>query len=178
MKLLFLIRWVLPFLILLPSAVAEGKKFYPRISWPRLQSFSENFSFEGQITGYLSLFYIEGFWYAYLYQSREALKEHDETAFIKLESNQFGNVLGITEFSGNEELLKSLDQRYVRIEGLFVTAEMTISEVPYLSKKIVSMRWRDKNGQWTSDRKKGLEEPALKEGRLTAFPNATFFKDK
>jgi hypothetical protein len=178
MKLPFLIRWVLPFFIIAPSAVAEGEKSYSRINWSQLQTFPASFSFEGEITGYLSIFYINGFWYSYLYQSREALKEHDVTAFIKLDSEQFGTALGLTEFTGNEELLKALDQRCVRIEGLFLTAETSISDEPYFSEKIVSMRWRDKNGQWTSDQKKGLEVPALKEGRIGAFPNATFFKDK
>lgn len=142
-----------------------------------MQSFPGNFIFEGEITGYLSVFKIEGSWHVYLYRSREALKDHDETSFVKIDDIEFRNILGIVDFSGNEKLLKSLDQRFVRIAGLFKTAELTLSDVPFFGDKIFSMTWRGNDGKWTSNQKNGLDESPLKAGRLLAFPNAVFFTD-
>lgn len=176
MKILFLLRGIVIILILASSAFAQAEKVYTKVAWSRLQSFPENFSFEGELSGYLSVFNIEGAWHVYLYRNREALKEHDEASFVKIDDIQFRNILGIVDFSGNEQLLKALDQRLVRIAGIFRTAEYAISEIPLSADKIFSMSWREKNGRWTSDQKKGLDESPLKAGRLLAFPNAFFFK--
>lgn len=173
-------RYFIPFLLVLftiaSSVFAQAEKLYTRINWPRLQSFPESFSFEGEISGYISVFSIEGGWHVYIYRSREELLEHNATSFVKLDDIEFRNILGIQNFAGNEKLLKSLDQRFVRIAGLFRTAEYTISEVPYFAYKISLLSWRGKDGEWTSDQKEGLDGSPLKAGRQLIFPKGVFFK--
>lgn len=133
-------------------------------------------SFEGEVAGYLSIFKSNESWHIYLYRDRESLIEHNELNFMKVDKTSFANTLNIKEFQESINLLKSLDQRFVRISGKLKKSESSVADVPFYIDSINSLKWRGIDGKWNSDVKNGLSVSQFKAGRLLKFPDAIFFE--
>lgn len=169
----------LTFLIYLFALIvlsADEQKFHTRLSWSEINNLPRDLSFEGEIAGYLSIFKSNESWHIYLYKDRESLIEHNELNFVRINELSFRSIFAIEDFSKSKNLLKSLDQRFVRISGKFKKSESSVATVPIYNDTIASLKWRGGDGNWTSDFKNGLSGSPFKAGRVLRFPDAVFFE--
>lgn len=167
---------LLIYLFALIACSADEEKFHTKLSWSEIDNLPKDLTFEGEIAGYLSIFKSNESWHIYLYRDRESLIEHNELNFVRINELSFRSIFAIKDFSESKTLLKSLDQRFVRISGKFKKSDSSVATVPIYNDTIASLKWRGGDGNWTSDFENELSGSPFKAGRVLRFPDAVFFE--
>jgi len=152
---------------------AEPSEFSDSLHWEQVQNLPGSLELNVEISGYLSIFKINDFWHIYVYDSRESLKDHRRRTFFKIGYESFGKVLGFID--ADVDFLKALDQRLVRVRANFRTPDYAASDYALELLELSEIKWRNREGKWTSSIEDCKKIDALESGKKLHFPEAIFF---
>ena len=170
-----MLKRIRPFFIILFLSVTslfsqEDRDF---LNWAQIKVLPRGIEFKGEVDGYLSIFKMDDFWNIYLYDTKESLKEHRRTCYIKISYEEVGKVLKFTE--ADIEFFRALDNRFVKLYAKFRTPELSVDNEALKIENLEAILWRNKDGKWSDLKDECLEVNQDVSGKNLKFPRAEFF---